>query len=311
MSQLTINECKTRRCDLNVFTSESLAHYFSEHALGQELIDAFSLSDYELLISSAVKHEPNGEKDPVLILELTTSWRGVIIDDMTVEAHVGEKVDGLNEALQASIDQWIERAQTEEVFSAQRIYNSIGASDYLTQMHLPEHMGDFHLLETALFHDPIQGSITRYVHPEFADAVVDISVYPVSPFVHDEDAKNTSAAHGFDNEDMNLLRSEMTLERDEIKRLIDEAELTDFVISDIETTRFAAKDKSIDGIAMEVALQTQIDPIYSTQILLKQHDKFVKVTGNIPKQMMLALVEQSITEIAVPLESDFMQSMRR
>jgi hypothetical protein len=293
LSDETLARCSQQSCKLNVLDNSTLEYLFAQHPLKQDVFEALTLSEYELLVSSATLSL--GTNQTQLVMEMTTSWRGVPIDDFTANTLVSGE---LNTSASVLINAWVERVQQENVFDAKRIYGVIGASDYTKQLQLPEKIGEFVFTETALYHDPMQGSISRYVHPDFADAVVDVSVYPVSPFIHKHNAK------GF-------LSSEMENEKSHIQALIQQAKVDDYHISAIIPARFNSVQGELEGLSMEVALQTQIDPIYSTQFLFTQNDKFIKLTGNLPKHMMLTLVEQSIAQISVPEESEFMQLMRQ
>ncbi|WP_371196148.1 hypothetical protein [Glaciecola sp. SC05] len=290
--------CETQHCELNVLDSQTLEAILNQHPLSLEIFEALTLSEYELLVSSAAissSPEAADAHSKTLVLEMTTSWRGIPVDDFNITS---EFEGSVNEAAELQINAWVDRVQNDGVFEAQRIYQKIGASDYHQHMQLPEKIGDFIFTETALYHDPMQGSISRYIHPLFADAVVDVSVYPVSPFIH----KTQGAAP---------LESEMAIEKSHIQQLILQAQLDDYQISDIQSTQFTSTLGEMKGLSMEVALQTRVDPIYSTQFLFTKNDKFIKVTGNLPKTMMLALVQESIGQITVPQESTFMQSMRQ
>jgi hypothetical protein len=298
LSDKVIEHCTVQACDMNVLDTSSLNQLLNKHPLKYDVYEALTLSEYELLVSSAVIKGPRSDKASAdtLVLEMSTSWRGIIVDDFNVETQIEKNAKGTASAL---FDVWVNRVQNSDVFSAERIYKTIGASDYQNHMQLPEKIGDFVRSQTALYHDPLQGSITRYLHPDFADAVVDVSVYPVSPFTHH-------------NQDFAMnLSAEMQIERSQIEALIKQAQMQDSQISEIQTTELQSDEGAISGLAMEVALETQIDPVYSTQVIFTQNDKFIKLTGNVPKTMMLALVNESVGQIKVPQESAFMQSMRQ
>jgi hypothetical protein len=298
LSDKVLEHCEIKSCDMNVLDATALSQMLNEHVLKDEVNEALTLSQYELLVSSALIKNSSA-KNPAantLVLEMSTSWRGIIVDDYNVETLIDSNLEDTARAL---VDAWVVRVQQSDVFSAERIYHTIGASDYQNQMQLPEKIGDFVRSQSALYHDPLQGIITRYLHPDFADAVVDVSVYPVSPFTHA-------------NQDFSMnLSAEMQIEKTQIEALIKQAKMQDYLISEIQSTALGSAQSTISGLAMEVALETQIDPIYSTQILFTQNDKFIKLTGNVPKQMMLALANESVEQIKVPQESAFMQSMRQ
>jgi len=298
LSDKVLGHCTMQACDINVLDANALTQLLNEHPLTYDVYEALTLSEYELLVSSAVIKENRSDtvSQDTLVLEMSTSWRGIIVDDYNVETQIDASMADTARAL---IDAWVSHVKHNDVFSAERIYKTIGASDYQTQMQLPEKIGDFVRSQTALYHDPLHGSITRYLHPEFTDAVVDVSIYPVSPFTHHNQdfTKNLSA--------------EMQIERSQIEALIKKAQIQDYQISEIQTTELQSYKGATSGVAMEVALETQTDPIYSTQVIFTQNDKFIKLTGNVPKSMMLALVNESVSKIKVPQESVFMQSMRQ
>jgi hypothetical protein len=293
LSDEVSQQCTGQSCQLNVLDSHALEAILSRHPLNLEILEALTLSEYELLVSSVLI--PHQTESKTLLLEMTTSWRGIPVDDFSIETVMTGSIE---QSAAMLVNSWVERVQTEGVFEAKRIYQIIGASDYDQNLQLPEKIGEFVFIETALYHDPMQGSISRYVHPMFADAVVDVSVYPVSPFVHQQ-------------HDLEPLESEMEIEKSHIQELILKAQLDDYQISEIQSAQFVSPVGEQKGLSMEVALQTSVDPIYSTQFLFTQNDKFIKLTGNLPKHMMLALVQESIGQITVPQESTFMQSMRQ
>ncbi len=314
LSDDILAHCQSNKCHMNVIDANTLVSLMSEHDLALDLKEALALSEYEVLISSAVlfssypslsKDTLEQEASSILRLEITTSWRGIPIDDFNIEQSISgqdysaEQTNALTNTAFIMLSQWIDRAKEEDILAAEKIYAQLGASNYFEQLKLPERIGDFVKFEQGLYHDPMQGSITRYVHPDYEDAIVDISVYPVSPFVHREKSLEDSVTN------------EMLIEKSQIQALIEHANIKDFMISDIQTTKLNLGNRQLPALAMEVALETSIDPVYSTQFLFTQHDKFVKLTGNLPKSMMLALVQDSLSDIEVPDESEFMRAMRQ
>ena len=286
--------CEQKQCVLNPVNNAMLQSMLKQHPLKDEILDAFALSEYELLVSSAIVPSALGHDE--LMIEMTTSWRGIPVDEFSIK---GASEESIFDVASLHIDQWVMHAIENNVFEPEKIYSQIGASDYLSNMQLPQNIGEFVFIETALYHDPMLGSISRYMHPDYSDAIVDVSVYPVSPFIH----AYKETKHPID--------AEMKIEKENIKALIARANIDDYEISEIQSMRFDSAIGEVDALSIEVALQASIDPIYSTQLLFAQNDKFVKVTGTLPKEMMLALVQDSIKTIAVPEESRFMQMMRQ
>ncbi|MEM0911419.1 MAG: hypothetical protein AAGJ37_10620, partial [Pseudomonadota bacterium] len=257
--------------------------------------EALSLSEYQMLVGSALVNE---NQTPMLHLEITTSWRGVTIDEYNVSTPI---TDGNTVELVAGdiLNHWISHVEFSDVLNAKIIYEALNASDYENQLKLPQHVGEFMIQQRALYRDPMQGSITRYVHPDFSDAVFDVSVYPISPFIHDSKLS-----------DDELISAELGAEKRQLLLLIENADIPSYDISEIEDAQLIVSESSIKGFKLRVALNTEFEPAYSTQYVFRKGDKFIKLTGNFPDNVMQSLVKQSLPQIIVPPESAFMKAMR-
>ncbi len=308
VSDKLTNECVQTGCQVNVLDANQLSALASTLKNADEVQAALLVSEYQVLIGNAlIEHPQNSAFQTELVLEITTNWRNIPIDDITLRATV-ENAD-IERSAATMLANWSLHIEQNLVLEADRIYQTLGASDYLKELHVPNFIGDFVQMQTAIYRDPLLGSITRYSHPNFAEAVVDISVYPFSPFTrYDEKLISLASSSSLQ---VNKLKQVMENEIIQIQALIAQAQIQDFSISTIEPAVIEVNGEVLEGMRMEVLLNTTSDPIYSTQYVFQQNDKVIKLTGNLPEFMMRKLVTESIPQIKVPQESRFMKSLRQ
>lgn len=305
-------------CQLNSFDGDELTVLVESLPSSMLIEDALSLSEYEVLIGNALininEHSQQGE----LVLEITTIWRQVPIDDIVIRRTIA--LGDIEQAATAMLDEWAQHIQTNMVLEADKIYQVLGASNYGADLTVPKTIGDFVKLQSAVYRDPLLGSITRYSHPRFDSAVVDISVYPFSPFVelpsHNDDT-NALDAYAQPILPANIRQSKLPLEREmeneiaQIRESIAQANIEDFTISSVYPATITVNGERLSGLRLEVLLHTKTDPQYSTQYIFQQNDKVIKLTGNLPEFMMSELVTESLPKIKVPGESSFMRALRQ
>lgn len=300
-------QCEVSECKLNTFDAEALTSIVTSLPSSMMIEDALSVSEYEVLIGNALVNINQQNHEAELVFEITTSWRKVPIDDLVLR-HTTH-INNIEETAKNLLAQWARHIEQNLVLEADKIYQTLGASDYSKELHVPENIGDFKRMQSAVYRDPLLGSITRYTHPRFDTAVVDISVYPYSPFL--KSAANTKTKQGHLINGKQRLQLEMENEITQIRELITQANIEDFSISTIQPAVIVVDGKSVEGFRLEVLLHTQTDPVYSTQYVFQQNDKIIKLTGNLPEYMMSALVTESMPQIKVPNESSFMRSLRQ
>lgn len=314
------SRCAQTTCQINPLDGEQLTAIGEQLKSAIELAEALSTSEYEVLIGNALvdvqTNNTSNVKSAELVLEITTSWRQVPIDNIELNAKID--INELEASTSVMLQKWVDHLEANKVLEADRIYETLNASNYNKELAVPDAIGDFVLQTSAVYRDPLMGSITRYVHPDFADAVVDISVYPFSPFKHvaadDSRLASTIGQSKFSDASENsgaYLALEMNDEVSQIKQLIAQANIQDYSISDVQAAEVVVAGKAIQGFRLEVLLNTESDPVYSTQYVFKQNDKIIKLTGNLPQFMMSALVSESLPQIRVPAESSFMRSLRQ
>lgn len=301
VSEQVQQQCKSSQCTLGPLDGEKLTALAAQLSDADLLAESLALSDYEVLIGNALVNI-NENNTAELVLEITTSWRQIPIDDIELKAHIN--IDDIDASAQIMMQKWTKHLELNQVLEADRIYQRLEASNYKKGLNVPAYIGEFVLQGSAVYRDPLLGSITRYVHPEFIDAVVDISVYPFSPLTN-----GSAGSPSYLQTD--YLQTEMNNELRQIRQLITQANIQDFSISDIQAAEVHINGKVIQGLRIEVLLNIDSDPVYSTQYVFKQNDKIIKLSGNLPQFMMSVLVSESLPKIKVPAESTFMKSLRQ
>lgn len=308
VSDELLAQCELSECQLNTFDGEALTSIVASLPNSMIIEDALSVSEYEVLIGNAVVNIDHQSKQAELVLEITTSWRQVPIDDLVLRQTT--KLKDTQQTAKILLEKWAQHIENNLVLEADKIYKTLGASDYAKELEVPENIGDFQRMQSAVYRDPLLGSITRYTHPRFDTAVVDISVYPYSPFSK-AIAKIETTQSTYQADDRPWLQLEMENEISQIKALIAQANIQDFTISSIESAVIVIDDQLFEGLRLEVLLHTQTDPVYSTQYVFQKNDKIIKLTGNLPEYMMSELVTESMPKIKVPNESPFMRTLRQ
>lgn len=295
VSDTLMQNCSNLDCELNPLDTQQLNNAAITLVQADVLNQALNTSQYEVLIGNAIVKQTSTDK--TLVMEITTTWRSVPIDDVVLSATCANT----NDCAKQLLNTWFERVKEHEVFEAPKIYQVLQASNYKVDLTVPERIGEFILANSAVYRDPLQGSISRYTHPDFDDAIVDISVYPRSPFIALLEEASASE----------YLSAEINKQVTEIKALISSSGIKDFVISDVSAVSLQAATGFEQGYQVEVTLNTQSVPVYSTQYVFLKHDKIIKLSGNVPQRMMQHLVAESLPKISVPNESSFMKSMRK
>ncbi len=291
-------QCKSGSCNLHVLDGNALTDVASTLSDSIELEEALNLSEYEVLIGNAAVYDEDS-KTLNGVFEITTTWRNVPIDDITINIDLHSK--DMHQAAFDALSQWQEHVKNLHVLEAPRIYEVLNASNYFSDLSVPAHIGEFTKSAFDIYRDPMLGSITRYIHPEYNDAIVDVSVYPLSPFQVDAESKS----------DAQRLNHELISEAQQIQHTIEAANISDFSVSNIEPYVVKVAGKPIHGYRLAVMLNSNTVPVYSTHYVFLQNDKVIKLNGNVPSSMMAKLVAESLPHISVPSESVFMKHMRQ
>lgn len=276
----------------------------------ENVFPASSEADYELLIASlgtapssedkqTTHPEPlNGIASTRYFTELTIQWRGVEIDSAiftSTEAHNKDKPAIVNDVL----EHWWLQVVAKEVFSAAYLFEKLGASNYLSEMSVPEYIDNFTRLDTQLYPDPFKGVITRYVHPEYDDALLDVTVAPVLNL-------NTGSKAV-------RLQQALQMNLNEARQMAEAQSMTLYIDEPVAAFDTPGSDGSVyEGYRMAVhAILAEAEPIYATTYAFEMKDKVVTISTTFPPRVADRLVALALPQITVPGPSPLMESIRR
>ncbi|NMH58993.1 hypothetical protein [Alteromonas ponticola] len=272
-------------------------------------------SDYQLLIANqaATIASPGwwhtgiqslkGNRAPLAderqhFTEFTVQWRGLEIDTQLIQTHVAMHEDHTPvKVAEDVIAQWRTDALQRGLFTAPFLYKALRASDYLSEMQVPDTIAAFSRFDTQLFHDPFQGAITRYTHNEYEDALLDITVFPLTTSL--DTAIETSLTNILEKEqaDAQIVAAARNLTM-----------VVDHPIAEFTPGRQFIEEK-VFMLAVHAKGETE-EPIFATTYVFRQEDKIVKVSTTFPPRIANPLVEQALPSIKVPAESPLMATLR-
>lgn len=278
-------------------------------------------SDYELLIANVAKQDETSSISEALsekpseerhFTELTLQWRGIEIDSLVITSQVNSNETPTEKAIEPLLS-WYKHVIESELFTPKFLYHALNASDYGNHLSVPESLGDFTRLDTQLYPDPFKGSITRYTHPSFEDALVDVTVYPIL-------AKLDTNAQSNKANTVNTINTENSARTDALlhQQLDEDWNKADHVASARNLTLSQPQPISpfnVKGLAngWRLALKADSpvdDPIFATTYVFTRNDKIVKVATTFPSDFSDDLANELIAHISVPEESMLMQQVR-
>lgn len=306
---------KKQACEDDPISPQQFLDVLSEQDWFTAVLPSSSGSDYELLISNQSATVADGTpwqstisalsmgtvSTPVYVrnfTEVTVQWRGVEIDtrllDITVPALTEQNAQDI---ARTALTRWWQDVSDNDVFSARYLYSALDASNYFDNMQLPTHIGDFVKDDTQLYHDPFKGVISRYLHPQYENALLDISVYPIlSPLSQSDDT---------------LLHSEL---QQDLAQAKDVASARDMTLDDdggITPFSIAGSDRIAEGKVMALtATSENAESLFASTYVFRQQDKIIKITTTFPRRVSDSLVQQAMPSIIVPEPSKLMAAIR-
>lgn len=267
-------------------------------------------SDYELLIANlGHEHSPSlwqsvrnivpGLSAPAVpstqFAEFTVVWRGIELSSTVVEQTFTSEVSDQTMAREL-ISQWWLETRSEELFSSQFLYSVLKASNYRDELHLPQRIDAFNQVTTELYPDPLEGAISRYVHPDYQEAMLDINVFPIRRPLSD-----TTSTILFDE-----------LHRDHIQAEAVAKQRSLTLSQEHPISSFSAGDNKQEGLRMSLMAESATtDTIYASIYVFRQKDKIIKITTTLPSRFSDALVSEAMHQIQVPEESLLMATLRK
>ena len=252
-------------------------------------------TDYELLIANVGKVSTE-------YAEITLQWRGMEINSHIVtttaknETDSGEIEENSNLGIaDRLIKQWEENAVNKGIFTADFLYRALDASNYEHDLAVPNSFGQFTKLDTQLFADPFSGAITRYTHPVYEDALVDVIVYPFT--------------HQITEDDRTLLNEQLDADLAKASAVAKAQQLTLTLSS--PAAPYQVKGFA-DGWRLGVKAESENAPtLYASTYVFRKHDKIIKIATTFPTDFSDPLVNELIQHVDVPKESMLMKRVRK
>ena len=281
-------------CIEDSISAESFVAVLSQNNWFTNIIPFNEGADYELLIANLASKAVNSSA-PIEqhFTEFTVQWRGIEIDTVIIPTAIDSV---LNNSEKASIPlaRWYADAIKRGVFSAPYLYTALNASDYQNQLQVPETLGEFKRLDTQLYPDPFKGAITRYVHPFYEDALVDVTVYPILAKLE----KNTDS----------ILHQQLSADWNKADEVAHARNLT--LTQPVPVSPFVANSYN-SGWMLGLKAESSSDAaIFATTYVFKRNDKIVKVATTFPSDLSNPLAMELMSQITVPDESPLMQQIR-
>lgn len=280
-----------------------------------KVLPATNAADYELLIATlsaqvtadntvrqAQKLGSAGEglvsTKPLYLTELTVQWRGIEIASRIFETPY--KPNGSDKMyVQNILQSWWLRAIEKKIFSAEYLFDALGASDYKNDMSIPKQIQQFVLLDTQLYPDPFKGVISRYIHPVFEGALLDITVAPILAPLTDPKEKRLVAAL------QNNLDEATRMAQAQSLSLTIDAPIAPFTVDN-------GVYPSYSGYRIAVRAESEsTETIYATTYAFEMKDKLVTLSTTFPPRIADALINEALPQIIVPDPSPLMQTLRK
>ncbi|GGW86423.1 hypothetical protein [Alteromonas halophila] len=260
-------------------------------------------ADYELLIANLGRETTPSvwqslfsqrSPDSMQYAEFTLTWRGIELSSLIVSGRFPATADAKAKARHL-IGKWWNAVENKRIFSARYLYTQLNASNYDDELRLPESIDTFRQSVTELYPDPLEGVISRYTHPDYQDALVDINVYPIRQSLSNDTAR--------------ILDDELNNDLAQAEKVADARALTLELIHTAEDTDVATLQGKGRRLALQASSPTS-DTIYASIYAFRLKDKIVKITTTMPPRFSDALVSKAIPHIQVPKESGLMSSLR-
>ncbi|MDM7859703.1 hypothetical protein QTP81_03650 [Alteromonas sp. ASW11-36] len=261
--------------------------------------------DYELLIANTLVSSAGDESvtDSQIITEFDVTWRGIVLGSYQyADTFNQQQVTTLSIAdyTERLVSQFIEDAKQAEIFTAGFLYDKLQASDYHADLKLPQVISAFELYDMQLYHDPLQGAVARYSHPQYPGDVIDIFVYPV--FIPDES-----------NPDPQIqITHELRKEIDDIELITASRNIQGVTIGQIKAIDWQTEQRHFRGMYFDVeAMDDDGEPMFTTTYLFQSKDKFIKFSANFPGRVAESMVKGALPTIEVPEQSQLMRMLRQ
>ncbi|MDC8832705.1 hypothetical protein [Alteromonas gilva] len=288
-AQPTKAECKNDGIAANDFLTA-----LEQLSLFTELSPSLSQYDYELLIANQISSAPDDAQARQSYTEFSVEWRGMQLDSHLVQyQHRGAVTP---KDVEQIILHWWQHAEKQQIFTTPYLYQAMGASDYTNQLVLPESLNEFELSRQYLYPDPFKGVLARYLHPNFTEAVLDITIYPVLSVL--------------DGQTDERLSKELTDAINEARETASAREMS-IDIKQHQTPFIHESSPPEQGLMSEMVAESDSgESLYASIYVFQLEDKFVKISTTFPARVGDELVRAALKKIKVPPESPLMKELR-
>lgn len=302
-SELAAKQCQryvgeNSACKNDGISASLFLNAIEELVLFSELSPSVSRHDYELLIANqTVESQHNSPKNARLatlsLTEFSIEWRGILIDNQIVEFQHQGDITPLD--VKHILVKWWLDIQSRKVLSAPYLYQALAASNYLEELELPLYLNQFQLAQRHLYPDPFKGIIARYIHPEFTDAIFDISIYPILAAI--------------DTPVKEQLADELNSALEQAKKVAQSRNMQMTV--DQHNVPFMVGNANMSGLMVEISASGEYnDALYASIYVFRLQDKIVKFSTTFPSSIGDPLVEAALPLLQVPVESALMKQLR-
>ncbi|WKT61586.1 hypothetical protein Q2E61_05195 [Microbulbifer thermotolerans] len=322
-------ESLLKQCSFNTIDYSQIYQELSQSGLFESVHLANDAVPYQLLISSAMYDKTSAVElgqaavagATLMLAPVNTSWEIHIDAALTWHGHLIRRyqyeipfTSSVNlfsehgsmdrDQARAVVSRLIADFQKDEALSPGVLYRSLEASNYETELHLPEAVGEYLANPLVMFRHPLYGAQARYEHKQFQFDFVDVFVYPI-PSWEWVDEKS-------------VLARESLRVRKEMEYVEKEGQWKDLSLSDDTWKRWRRADQQVPVLELSGDFSTVADEAryhtYAYLFLLK--DKFVKVRASFTgegrgKKDVESFAREVLASIEVPDESRFMARVRK
>lgn len=303
----------TDRCMEDAIAGNEFAAILKEKNWFDDVLTESDAADYEILIASLSAQVADNDSDgvslhsataglwpanttPHYFTEFTVQWRGVEIDSQRFETY-SKTEKPVTEFASEILDTWWLASLRKSVFSAEYLFTALGASDYNSELVLPQSIGEFILQDTQHYPDPFKGIISRYSHPEFDDALIDITVGPVLMDLTMPESQRLQAALEENLKEATQMSAAQGL------KLITDSPVSAFTVN--------SASQRFNGYRMAVHAENELgEPLFATTYVFEMKDKLVTLSTTFPPRIADNLVSAALPVIEVPGESALMKTIR-
>ncbi|WP_157812696.1 hypothetical protein [Alteromonas sp. MB-3u-76] len=285
---LTESAAENSACQEDIIAPDTFIDALRESSFFSSLHPYEEKSDYQLLIA-------NVSNENAHLAEITLQWRSMEIASHVLQVNV-PKISQNGKAHYAAelVAQWRDLAIKQNLFSASYLYQALDASNYERELVVPQTVGEFKKLDTQLYADPFSGAITRYVHPTYEEALLDIIVYPFT--------------HKLSKENNLLLNEQLKADLEKTGEIAKAQELTLTLANPAAPYKSKGEE---NGWRLGIAAQSEKSPtLYATTYVFRKHDKIIKIATTFPADFSDPLVDELMQNVDVPKESVLMRSIR-